>query len=76
MLTEGGPIIRPALQPWDGRRIPVPYDSLTARRTEATIVNVRKVYEYVERLFSNLSRRPGLTPDEVIAFRQMFLGNL
>lgn len=85
ILRESGPFIRPALKTWDGKRTPVPYDDMRARRREATLVNVCKVYEYVERLVSNLIHhherqnvriRPGLSADQVLAFRQMFLGQV
>ncbi len=81
-LDESGPLIRPASHAWDGTNLPVPYDDIKARRPEATTVNVRKLYVYVDRLVTNLRRhhakdavrlQPNLTPDEALAFRQIFV---
>lgn len=85
ILDESGVFIRPALQAWDGSTLPIPYDDMKARRREATIVNVLRLHDYVERLVTNIERhharhnvrlRPGLTSDQALAFRQMFVGDL
>jgi hypothetical protein len=55
---------------------------MTERRREATLINVHRLYSYVDRLVTNLrsSHAKGqvrlhknLTPDQAPAFRQLFV---